>query len=406
MVEHDEMHPLPDETLAALLTGRLDAREHAEVERHLEDCPACARRARAFVAFRAALEMGEEVRGAPPARRWRTWTAAAAMLLAVIGILHFGRMGGPSPSTVAAPHAASDGPKTMPKSVDAGGGPRLVGAGASGEILLGPRASLRLVSGQDAPRLTRGACLLFAQAGRLSIRAGGAEIASDQGEVLVRLQPAPSPSRMSWTSILDAAWAAEADVAEIVVLSGEAEVKVASASMRLSAGEGLRTEADGMVRTTLAPMEMAQARAGILAPPGGLAEGRAAGETRRERGILAIDGREGHAAWLAREPAGAYQAAMRFRLLDDPTSLGLVFRAGGQASAWLPPDRGLCDGDWHELRVRVSRGWVTLESDGVVCHRVPLEGFKHNPAAGLDGVGPAVWGGRMEVSGFVVESLE
>ncbi len=97
----DQMeHPLPEETLAAYLAGRLEGASLGDVEAHLKSCPECAGRAGTQASFQEALSWsdgerptarGREVmQGVLPrsrrAPRFMRWAAAAAGLLMALGV--------------------------------------------------------------------------------------------------------------------------------------------------------------------------------------------------------------------------------------------------------------------------------------------------------------------------------
>ena len=118
-----------------------------------------------------------------------------------------------------------------------------------------------------------------------------------------------------------------------------------------------------------------------------------------------LEGHQGPAACLALPPAGSYRASFRFRATAPPAALGLSFTVEGASSLWSLEGERLADGAWHTAHVLVSGPWVVLMVDGLPCHRVLREGFRPNPAPPLEGVGLAAWGGRMELSSFVLEAL-
>jgi hypothetical protein len=119
-----------------------------------------------------------------------------------------------------------------------------------------------------------------------------------------------------------------------------------------------------------------------------------------------LDGRRTRAARIAAVPGARYQATLRLRAKDPQATLGFCFVVDGKSGFWALEGGKYSDGAWHTLHAVVSEGWVTLVADGAVCHRVRRESFKPNPVEGLSGIGPVVWGGRLDAPRFSMGTLE
>ncbi len=409
-------HPVSEETLADFLAGRLPEADRAGVEEHLGACPDCAGRAGEALLFQACLDpAGHEVPASPASaramraaagipvsvRRW-SWAsrAAAAGLLLAAGLFLRGRQ-----ERIPAPEALS--PETsLPRSsgtMETGTQPRLFSPVPGTEILLGAH-SLLSRRGADGPwELARGSCLAYAEGAVLHLAADDLDVAVLEGEVLMR-RAAPAPVA-GW--LLQEARAGMSAPCEALVLAGRAEASLGNRRIPLAEGESLSIDKGGaMAREILPPAQRALRRASVSSSgASGIVDARGTGKVRRDASSLTLDGGGGQASWLIPGTAEPYQATLRVRLPERSATLGMGFRVGGRTSLWIPDEPGLSDGNWHTLQVTVSGTWVTMTLDGGVRHRAPEAGFKINPALGISGVGPAVWGGRVEVSEFSLVPL-
>ncbi len=396
------MHPLSDEDLVSYLTARPDGPDRGALAAHLSACPGCARRAAALAAWERALALVAEGRNRAPEevlRRlrgrhprlfrapfrlgWKPAWAAAALLLATAALCF--RKGPLSPA--AFPSAVRE-----PGASEALERPRLLSPASGVEILLAPGSRLLHQPRAGCWDLARGACLVVAEGGGITVSAAGLEVGISSGEVAVRML---EEEGQAWH------WPAEALAAspvraEVLVLSGKAELEAGGQRLTLVAGEGVRGDARAVERRTRAAGEQARLREAFLAAarlPGDSAENRL------------LDARKGFDAWLSQAPSDVYQAVLRVRALERPSALGLSFEVDGRPSFWDPRDPGLLDGAWHTLSVTLSPNWVTLACDGALRNRVARREFKVNPLTEASGVGVLAWGGRLEVSQFRVVSL-
>lgn len=376
-------HPLPDEDLLAFLCGRLE--EPAPLAGHLRACPECAGRAAALAELGQALDWAQGEGGPPSAltasrmkamlpRRhpYPGYAAAAALLLALGGGLWISRRE-PSPPAVS---------PAEPASLAQG---RLITPAPGAEVLLGQDAAL--VPQGEGWVLTQGACLAWVEGHPLRLSAGRMEVTIPEGEVLFRVMR--PPWEVSW---IGEASAEDPALAEVLVLSGSAVARSQGEQVVLSPGEafslsGHRRRVPAWEQAALCEAVLKPSAAALLGEP------------------RVLQGSRGMDAWLVSPPASCYQVQVGLRVLEKPSVAGLSFVVDGQPTVWVPEDQeALADGRRHTLRAAVSPRWVTLLADGRVRHRVPREGFKPNTVQGISGLGAVAWGGRLEVSGFGVES--
>lgn len=279
----------------------------------------------------------------PRRSRAPLWAAAAAVLLAAAW-----RVGSP---------------RTEGRPVQAPVRTRLLSLPGGAEAILAEGAVLR-----DGV-LEKGACLLSACGSEVRITAGSLDVRVSDGEVLVRRMEGRRTA-----SLVREARASEGD-AEAWVLSGRAEVN----RVPIQAGQGV---SGGKV---------------LPAPPG-VRDSVFAPAPKASR-------RLDRSGWTEPAPGGEYQASVRLRLSERPATVGFAYEVDGRPTLWVPEEAALSLGAWHTLRAVVSGSWITLSVDGAVSHRVSRKGFRPNPAAGVSGVGPVVWGGKADAEGLDVSPL-
>jgi hypothetical protein len=396
-------HPLPEETLAAYLAGRLEGSPLEAVEAHLKSCPECAGRAEAQAAYQEVLSWSdgerptarglEAMQGVLPRSRRGSrrmlWAAAAAGVLLALGAW---RVAGP-------PAPAS---RSQPDTSATSAGLTFLNPPGPAQILASSDALLK-EAGDGSWRLDRGSCLAFAQGAPFRLAAGELELTLLEGEVLARVGDRP-PAASLWMA---SAWAEASPPVEVVLISGSARLSVGGKDITIAAGERISCRGGEV----LPPVHLGAGEGRTLledflsAIPAPAAPGRTVGTAARKGEGWELDGRGGKAAWVAGAPGASYRASLRFRLRERPSALGVSFVVGTEPVLWPLDGDLLADGAWHTAHVLVGESCVLLVMDGRISHRAPRNGFRPNPEVGLDGVGLGVWGARAEVAFLRAEPL-
>jgi hypothetical protein len=319
----------------------------------------------------------------PPSRR-RAWLTAAAALLLVAGLLFRARLTSPQvagfPALPAVPSAE---------------GSRFRTPGPGVELLLSADARLA------GNRLDAGGCLAMVQGGRFEIEIGSWKVLASAAEFVARIEPEPIRQASIW---MRGAVAGEGARASLAVLSGQVELTGSGKASFLKAGEFL---AEGRERTVLDAAHVASLREAFFAPLSVQPDPHAVGNAvRHGKGDgWRLSGSDRPSACLVPVPAVPYGASLRLRARSRPSALGLSARVGGEPVLLPLEDPRLWDGAWHRLGLLVTPNRVSVTLDGELLRRVPRTGFRPNPEAGLDGFGPAVWGGEIEVESLEVQAL-
>ncbi len=388
-------HPDPD-ALNAFLHGRLAPGERSAVDVHLRSCPACAATASALVQWQDALCDVPDV-PVSSSWTWRRFAVAAAVLLVAGGWLLSGeRRGVSSPSRPGPRVPGNPGIGTFP-------GAYLALEG-KGELLSSSGSACHKAG--EAWELEHGSFLALTR-GETLLRSAQREILLQEGEFLIRLPPAGKP--VAGIQLLPPCWADAAPPLEIHVLRGRASVRLDRRVLEIREGTVL-TLADGRepLSSPLDHEACNQWIGAILGSSSGDARpgGHGLGSASWQEGRLHLEGGSGLAAWLAEPRGDTYVFWCRLRTLVPPSKLGVSITMDGASTLWIPEEQALlADGKTHTLGVLLTRTRVTLMVDGVARENLPRHSFRSNPGAGLEGVGPVLWGGQVEFPEFRLETL-